>query len=70
MLSQNFALDEGGISRGDSGSPAFWDDNGTLVQVGIMVNGDHAGANYSSGVRADLQTVIDFIDEVIDIAEE
>ena len=66
MLSQNFALDEGGISRGDSGAPAFWNDNGTLVQVGIMVNGDHASASYGSGVRADLQTVLDFIDDAID----
>jgi hypothetical protein len=28
MLSQNFALGEGGISRGDSGAPAFWNDTG------------------------------------------
>jgi hypothetical protein len=34
-----------------------------------MVNGDHASASYGSGVRADLQTVIDFIDDTIDIFE-
>jgi len=61
MLSQNFELGEGGISRGDSGAPAFWDDNGTLIQVGVMVNGDHASASYGSGVRTDLQTVLDFV---------
>jgi len=66
MLSQNFELGEGGISRGDSGAPAFWDDNGTLIQVGIMVNGDHASASYCSGVRTDLQTVIEFIGDVVD----
>ena len=66
MLSQNFALDEGGFSRGDSGAPAFWDDDGTLVQVGLLVNGDHASASYAACVRTDLQTVLDFIDDVID----
>jgi hypothetical protein len=70
MLSQNFALGEGGISRGDSGAPALWDDDGTLVQVAVMVNGDHASASYGSGVRTDIQTVIDFIQDVIEGVEE
>ena len=70
MTSQNFALDEGGFSRGDSGGAAFWEqDDGTLVQVGILVNGDHASANYGACLRTDLQTVIDFIDDVIEDAE-
>jgi len=67
MLSQNFALDEGGFSRGDSGGPAFWElDDGSLVQVGLLVNGDHASANYGACVRTDIQTVIDFIQDAID----
>ena len=69
MLSMNFALGEGAASRGDSGAPAFWDDDGTLVQVAILVNGDHASASYGSLVRTDLQTVIDFIDDAIDDVE-
>ena len=70
MLSQNFALDEGGFSRGDSGGPAFWElDDGSLVQVGLLVNGDHASANYGACVRTDIQTVLDFIDDAIDEVE-
>ncbi len=71
MLSQNFALDEGGFSRGDSGGPAFWElDDGSLVQVGLLVNGDHASASYGACLRTDLQTVLDFIDDAIDEAGE
>lgn len=67
MLSQNFALGEGGFSRGDSGGPAFWElGDGSLVQVGLLVNGDHASANYGACVRTDIQTVIDFIQDAID----
>ncbi|MHC4450466.1 MAG: trypsin-like serine peptidase [Planctomycetota bacterium] len=69
MLSQSFALGEGGISRGDSGAPAFWNDNGSLIQVAVMVNGDHASASYGSGVRTDIQTVLEFIDDAIDEVE-
>jgi len=66
MLSQNAALGEGGFSRGDSGGAAMWDlGDGTLVQVGILVNGDHASADYGACLRTDVKTVIDFIDEVI-----
>ena len=70
MLSQNFALGEGGLSRGDSGGPALWElEDGTLVQVGIAVNGDAASVSYGAHVRTDIQTVIDFIEKAIDDAE-
>lgn len=70
MLSQQFALGEGGLSRGDSGAPALWRrDDGSLVQVGIANNGDHASVSYGACVRTDLQTVIDFIQEAIEYAE-
>jgi hypothetical protein len=71
MLSQHFAHDEGGLSRGDSGGPAFWElDDGSLVQVGIAVNGDHASVSYGAHVRTDIQTVLDFIQDAIDDAGE
>jgi hypothetical protein len=71
MLSQSFANGEGGLSRGDSGGPAFWEKaDGTLVQTGIAVNGDHASVSYGACVRTDIQTVIDFIQDAIDEVEE
>lgn len=67
MLSQNFALDEGGFSRGDSGGAAFWESSdGSLVQVGILVNGDHASASYGACLRTDVVTVLSFIQDAID----
>ena len=71
MLSQNFALGEGGFSRGDSGGPAFWElNNGSLVQVGILVNGDHAGATYGACLRTDLASVLEFVQAAIDYVED
>jgi len=70
MLSQQFALGEGGLSRGDSGAPALWRrSDGSLVQVGIANNGDHASVSYGACVRTDIQTVIDFIQDAIEFAE-
>ena len=67
MMSQHFAHDEGGLSRGDSGGAAFWElDDGSLVQVGVTVSGDAASVSYGACVRTDLQTVIDFIQDAID----
>jgi len=70
MLSKNFELGEGGLSRGDSGGPAFWEESdGTLVQTGIFSTGDHSSATYQAFVRTDVKTVIDFIQGVIDAVE-
>jgi hypothetical protein len=71
MLSQQFSLGEGGLSRGDSGAPAFWESSdGSLVQVAVANNGDHASVSYGACVRTDLETVIDFIQDAIDDAGE
>ena len=65
MLSQQFKLDEGGLSRGDSGGGAFWEMNdGSLIQVGIPTNGTRVSLGVH--VRTDQQTVIDFIQDAID----
>ena len=71
MTSQQFALGEGGFSRGDSGGAAFWKQaDDSLVQVGVTVNGDHGGVSYGASVRTDIQTVIDFIQDAIDDVDE
>jgi hypothetical protein len=67
MLSQQFELGEGGLSRGDSGAPALWKlGDGSYVQVGIANNGDHKSVSYGAYVRTDLETVIDFVQGVLD----
>jgi hypothetical protein len=72
MLSQNFALGEGGFSRGDSGGAAFWTlSDGSLVQVGITgVHGDAASVSYGGCLRTDLSSVLAFIQDAIDDATE
>jgi hypothetical protein len=65
-MSQNQATGNGGTCSGDSGGPAFWeDDDGTEVLVGITSWGDvpcvASGFNY----RVDIPDTLDFIDEVI-----
>jgi len=67
MLSQNFELGEGGLSRGDSGGAAIWtESDGSRVQVGITVSGDAVSVSYGSCVRTDLPTVLEFVQAAID----
>lgn len=69
MLSQNFELGEGGVSRGDSGGACFWTrGDGSRVMVGVTVLSDAASVTYGGCVRTDLATVRAFILDAIDDA--
>jgi len=69
LLSQNFELGEGGISRGDSGGACFWTRaDGSRVLVGVTVMSDAASVTYGGCVRTDIATVREFIEDAIDDA--
>jgi secreted trypsin-like serine protease len=64
-LSQNQATDDGGTCSGDSGGPAFYEQDGTEILVGVTSWGDTnciaSGFNY----RVDIPETLYFIDDVI-----
>lgn len=68
-MSQNQATGDGGTCFGDSGGPAFWEEDGTEILVGITSWGDSpcvaAGFNY----RVDTADTLDFIEDVIDYVD-
>ncbi len=64
-MSQNQATDDGGTCYGDSGGPAFWNEDGTEILVGITSWGDAQCVATGFNYRVDIPETLDFINDVI-----
>ena len=64
-MSQNQATDDGGTCYGDSGGPAFWEEDGTEILVGITSWGDLPCVASAFNYRVDIPDTLDFIKDVI-----
>ncbi len=64
-MNQNQLHDNAGTCFGDSGGPAFWDEDGTLVLVGITSWGDAMCVVTGFDYRVDIPETLGFIDGVI-----
>jgi secreted trypsin-like serine protease len=65
-MSQNQASGDGGTCGGDSGGPAFWEDEkGTEVLVGITSWGDPFCISTGFNYRVDIPETLGFIADVI-----
>lgn len=64
-MSQNQATDDGGTCYGDSGGPAFWNEDGTEILVGVTSWGDAQCVATGFNYRVDVPETLDFIDDVI-----
>jgi hypothetical protein len=65
-MSQNQATDDGGTCYGDSGGPAFWEDEeGNEILVGVTSWGDAPCVASAFNYRVDIPQTLDFIDDVI-----
>ncbi len=72
-MSQNQATGDGGTCYGDSGGPAFREPNGadgTEILVGITSWGDIPCVASAFNYRVDIPETLDFIEDVITMAEE
>jgi hypothetical protein len=64
-MSQNHATDDGGTCYGDSGGPAFWNEDGTKILVGVTSWGDAQCVATGFNYRVDIPETLDFLDDVI-----
>lgn len=64
-LSERLATDDGGVCFGDSGGPAFWEEDGTETLVGINSWGDSICVASLFSYRVDIADTLDFIEGVI-----
>jgi hypothetical protein len=62
-LTNNPHSGDGGSCFGDSGGPAFWDNSGTPVLVGVTSWGDMKCVGTGFYARTDLKRVLDFISD-------
>jgi hypothetical protein len=67
--SQNPALGNEGTCGGDSGGPLYYDNDGSLLQVGITSSGDAICRSTSIIARTESATALDFLGCVLDGAE-
>jgi secreted trypsin-like serine protease len=72
VTSRNQAADDGGSASGDSGGPTLWTDpvTGLDILVGITSWGDPEKVAMTFKYRVDIPQSLDFIDFVIEAAEE
>jgi len=64
-MSQNQAAGDGGTCYGDSGGPAFWEDeDGNEILVGVTSWGDAQCVASGFNYRVDIPATLDFIDDV------
>ena len=64
-MSQNHATDDGGTCYGDSGGPAFWNEDGTEILVGVTSWGDIPCVATGFNYRVDIPETLSFIESVI-----
>lgn len=64
--SQNPALGDEGTCGGDSGGPLYYDNDGTLLQVGVTSSGDAICRATSIIARTESAAAVDFLECVMD----